>query len=375
MLFPNGLKVLSLLGLATFATNAAPNLEFLRDISSNGTVLGGTDLPKTWKEKYGQPACGVKRSALNLALKNGCLAANIPVLEGWKLADIIETEDGVTAISQDGRQEEGSFLIGCDGIRSATRTLVLKGHGLTEEEATFTHLTQIASMSPTPSLLKSNPGMINWYGTGAHFIAIPMSPTTTSWAITQRSETEEVETWQHMSLTQLGLFKSNLLGQFGDWCDPIPELISGAERIIKYGLYDRPHIDPQQWVSEKGRCVLIGDAAHPTSPHLGQGANQALEDCSHLARMLPDVDVDIDNGKLELELPLEREKLRGVFLEFAGMRQLRTRDLVVGARMQGERRVVVGGREGVERDEVLRRGWVDESAVEKRWKGLLREPF
>jgi salicylate hydroxylase len=73
------------------------------------------------------------------------------------------------------------------------------------------------------------------------------------------------------------LERDSLLEDFKDWSSPALELIGGAERIIKYGLYDRPHLEPKLWYSPKpGRCVLIGDAAHPTSPHLGQGANQAL---------------------------------------------------------------------------------------------------
>ncbi|KUJ09375.1 FAD/NAD(P)-binding domain-containing protein [Mollisia scopiformis] len=364
MLFPNGLKVLSLLGLSSLATETAPNLTCLRDISSNGTEIGDTKLPATWRAKYGQPACGVKRTALNLALKEACLDAGIPVLEGWKLKDIIETENSVTAIAEDGRMEEGAFLIGCDGIKSATRNLVLKGHGMQEEDTTFTNLTQAGGMSPTPSILKQTPGMMNWYGEGAHFIAYPISKTTTSWAITQRSNIEEVETWQQMSVSQLAVYKSNLLAESQTWCEPIQDLIKGSERLIKYGLFDRPQLEKEKWVSEAGRCVLIGDAAHPTSPHLGQGANQALEDCWHLARLLPDGEVE-----------MERKTLKEMFLEFSGLRQPRTAALVRGARAQGERRVVSGTEECRRRDEALRRGWMDELAVEEKWESLLREPF
>ncbi|KAF8858840.1 monooxygenase FAD-binding protein [Acephala macrosclerotiorum] len=369
MLMPNGLKVLSLLALSSFATESTPNLACLRDISSEGTELGGSELPATWKEKYGQPACGVKRTALNLALKDKCLAADIPVLEGWNLQNLIESKDGVTAIAKDGRQEKGLFLIGCDGIRSVTRSLVRRSHGINEEEATFTGLTQTAGTSAIPESWNSKPGMINWYGPSAHFITFPVFPsTTTSWAITQRSSIEEVETWQQMSSDELAAYKQKLAEQFKDWCEPIPELIEGATRIIKYGLYDRPQLEPTQWVSEQGRCVLIGDAAHPTSPHLGQGANQALEDCYHLAKLLPDFVGDT-------AILLDAENLKIVFLEFAEKRQPRTAAMVKGARAQGERRVVDGEEACKARDEALRSGWKDVKGVEDKWEGLLKEPF
>ena len=251
-----------------------------------------SELPQTFVEKYGFPGCGVKRAALSLKLKSCLAAAGIPLHEGWRLQEVIEEENGLIAVSEDGRKAEGSFLIGCDGIKGTSRSLVLKEHGVNEGKAEYTGLTQAsfgrdlesriltsgqtAGIAPTPSSLKAKPTMLNIYGPGAHFICYPVSPNTTSWAITRRDPTEASETWRLCSASELLEEKNLLLNTFKDWCIPVPDLIQGAERIIKYGLYDRPQLEPEHWSSPKGRVVLIGDAAHPTSPHLGQGANQAL---------------------------------------------------------------------------------------------------
>ena len=71
---------------------------------------------------------------------------------------------------------------------------------------------------------------------------------------------------------------------FGGWHDPIPELLdrTDAEACFATPVHFRP---PPTWLY-RGRVVLIGDAAHPMTPDLGQGACQAIEDAVVLADCL-----------------------------------------------------------------------------------------
>jgi 2-polyprenyl-6-methoxyphenol hydroxylase-like FAD-dependent oxidoreductase len=71
---------------------------------------------------------------------------------------------------------------------------------------------------------------------------------------------------------------------FRDWHDPIPDLIEATDEalILRNDIYDRAPL--RRW--GQGRVTLLGDAAHPMTPNLGQGACQALEDAVVLADCL-----------------------------------------------------------------------------------------
>ena len=78
--------------------------------------------------------------------------------------------------------------------------------------------------------------------------------------------------------------KARLTAMFAAWHDPIPALIRVTDpaAILRNNIYDRDPAD--RWGS--GRITLLGDAAHPMTPNLGQGACQAIEDALVLAREL-----------------------------------------------------------------------------------------
>ena len=78
--------------------------------------------------------------------------------------------------------------------------------------------------------------------------------------------------------------KRELLERFRDWQEPVKAAIEATEEaaILRNDIYDREPL--KEWGA--GRVMLLGDAAHPISPHLGQGACQAIEDAVVLADSL-----------------------------------------------------------------------------------------
>lgn len=137
------MKVLDLIGLASAVSSAAPHAARMEDRTHLGGVLGGSSLPAAFEREYGQPGVGVKRTALNLMLRDAAVDAGIEVVQGWSLSEIEETEDGVVAVAEDGRRVEGAFVVGCDGLKSATRRVVLQRRSVGQETPAYTGLTQV----------------------------------------------------------------------------------------------------------------------------------------------------------------------------------------------------------------------------------------
>ena len=123
-------------------TDAIQPYEQSLNLTYDGILLTKSSLSPVL-EQYGQPMGGILRSFLNRSLKDALFSAGIPVISEFKVAAIFEEEDQVTVVAEDGRREEGSFVIGCDGLNSVVRASILKSHNHPVELVDFTGIVQV----------------------------------------------------------------------------------------------------------------------------------------------------------------------------------------------------------------------------------------
>lgn len=286
VVFPNGSKVLNLLDengtMPTRLSETSDAIQEMFERTASGDVLGWTDVPTEFRRRFGAPATGAKRTDITTWLRELAVRQGVEIRDGWALEHIEEDVSSVTAHFKCGREstttvtETGAFLVGCDGIKSTVRRVLLARRGIEDGAPAFTGLTQINGFSPTPASFREHaPARNCWYGEGLHAMSYPVSKDMVSWALTAEDNQGEEAAWglfdEEQRASMKTMLKERLAGQ--KWDPVVLELISSASRMVKYGIYDRPQLPVKQWYS--GRSVMIGDAVHPASTHLGQGANQA----------------------------------------------------------------------------------------------------
>ncbi|KAG1740168.1 uncharacterized protein EDB91DRAFT_1283001 [Suillus paluster] len=353
---PNGLRVLSLIPklLEQIPGHSPERMIHCSCLDGKEDILIDNDIsPATMRERFGFPVIGVRRPEFQRLLIDTAEEHGIEIKWGHHAIAFEQSEDAVEITFTNGAKDTASFVVGCDGLHSNTRTALF---GV--EKADFTGMVRVGGWSPTPPALQGNIAMVNNYGEGRHMIAYPIAEDKYSWAISTLGA-EAKEDWRTQTAEQQNEIRN---GPLSAWGFGAGDLVKTGQKIVKYGLYDRPELN--SWF--KGRVVLLGDAAHPTSPHLGQGANQAFEDIYHFMRLLRKHNPSA--GQLSTEL------LSQVFTDYQDLRLPRTSELVKGSRRQGEIRVVEGIDACRARDEAIRAGFNGDAARRARDE-LLSGPF
>ena len=176
-------------------------------------------------------------------------------------------DDGQIELTfEDGMKSTFNAVIGADGIHSVVRKHIIndgapvfRGYNIWRGVVKTTFDTGYASET---------------YGKGQRVGIVPIKDGTYGWWATCNEDLLQDDEPEGT--------KQKLKRLFGDWHHPIPELIENTEEILKNSLSDR--LPRKGW--NKGNTVLIGDAAHPTTPNLGQGGCMAIEGAYLLAKCI-----------------------------------------------------------------------------------------
>jgi 2-polyprenyl-6-methoxyphenol hydroxylase-like FAD-dependent oxidoreductase len=225
-----------------------------------------TDSSAALAQRLGEISVVVHRADL-LAILRQRLGQEYVTL-GRRCVAVEQDANGVTARFADGASARGDMLIGCDGIRSVVRAQIV-GDGA-PSYAGYTAYRAVTRFDPA----RVRAG--EYWGRGVRFGIAPLSGGRVYWFATRNAPPGTHEPPAAMQARLLALFRG--------WCAPIPALIEATDpsALLQNDIADRPPL--ARW--SVGRVTLLGDAAHPMTPNLGQGACQALEDAVVLADCL-----------------------------------------------------------------------------------------
>ena len=269
LVLPNGLRQLERMGLGeAFAAVGAKIGDGSRYYRADGTVVGPivTTDSTGWNGLYGMH----RADLLN------ALAATLPteaVRLGHRCVGIVQTASSARLHFAHGDSFEADIVIAADGIHST-----LQKHVVDPTPPEYSGVRAYRGLISREKL----PGWpeavhMVWMGDGKHFIVYPVrGGRLLNYVGFVPTKSETIESWSAAG------DRDELAASFDGWDSPIVRLLQTVDACFWWGLYDRHPL--ASWIS--GRLVLLGDAAHAMLPHLGQGANQAIEDGVALAVLL-----------------------------------------------------------------------------------------
>ena len=330
-LYPNGLRVLrdihpDLLGRVRDVS--FPYL-FRRWMRHDGTEVAVAEervlLPDSQKDTTLQ-SVGIRRWRLQQALVDFCDYFSIPIHYGKRLDKVVDLAGDGNFLGPfecrflDGSVVRADVVFGADGVKSMVRESIF---GRVDPE--YTGITCLMGASPLP---RGKRGICfpSSATSKCHACFYPTGPNEQIFQI-YFPTTERPETWGVITPEEAARDCRELAQKLQEdgWSKEFIDPVLNSENVIRVGLRAR---DPlEKWA--KGRVVLLGDAAHPPVPYIGQGAMMAIEDAGIMSLLIKHLCMDTQ-GTFSLD------KFDKAIESYESMRITRTRDVLGASKGLGQ---------------------------------------
>lgn len=278
----NGLDALAPLGLKDLVKDLGFDTPGIKMHLGNGREVG--DFPLGGPLPDGTVSQTVLRSDLYVSLRDEAVRRGIEVRYGKRLAEAQETAAGVRATFEDGTSSEGDLLVGADGLRSRVRRII----DPQAPSPRYVPLLNTGGLAEGLRLglgLDDEPGVMHMTFGKRLFFAHVVHPDGGVWWFANVPRKHDPSQAELATMTG-DAWREDLIRQLSVDRTPAVEIVRATQEVYQpWATYDFPSVPT--W--RTGRMVIIGDAAHATSPAAGQGASMAIEDAVTLARCLRDV--------------------------------------------------------------------------------------
>ncbi|KAI1472220.1 FAD/NAD(P)-binding domain-containing protein [Daldinia caldariorum] len=202
---------------------------------------------------------------------------------GKRLVDITSATDGsqdAVLHFADGTTAQHSAVVGCDGIKSKTREILLGE----KSKAVFSGKYAYRGLIPMGRAVEllgaetaENPQL--WMGYHRHLLTFPIEKGKTMNVVAFSSR----DTWTDLQWV-VKASKEEMLADYTSWGPAVNSIINSMEKRDVWALFNDPPAETYYGLSP--RVCLLGDAAHGTTPHQGAGAGMCIEDCYILGHLI-----------------------------------------------------------------------------------------
>lgn len=266
----NAMAALRVLGLADAAREAGRSLAAAEILDARGRRLSRVDV-RAIAERSG-PNIAIHRAALHDVLLAGC--GDLDLRSGTTVDKLVDRGGTVEVTFSDGTTAEVDRVVGADGLRSRTRT---QAFGPTDPVYSgYTCWRFVVDCPPDLSVAQE------MWGRGRRFGLVPLVDDRLYCFTTQNVPAGTPDPMEG----RVERFHARF-ADFGGFAPAALEQVTRPEQLIHNDLEEMP---PHPW--SRGRVLLVGDAAHATTPNMGQGAAMALEDVAVLCELLAGAEWD-----------------------------------------------------------------------------------